>query len=95
MKLEGQTTFREELARKMKDPAFKAAFEAPDPEYDIYDALMEARIKGNLTQKQLAEKIGIKQSALARIESGGISSTFETIQKLLRALGYTLKVVKM
>ncbi len=89
------TTHREVMAEKMKDPAFREAYESLEPEYAIYSALVEARTRKHITQKELAENVGIKQSALARIESGGISSTFETIQKLLRALGYTLKVVKI
>ncbi len=94
MKLKGQTTHKEALARIMGRPGFKDAYDALEPEFIIYDALIEARIKKNLTQKQLAEKIGIKQSALARIESGAISSTLSTVQKLLSALGLKLKIVK-
>ncbi len=94
MKLKGQTTHKEVHAELMKRPGYKEAYDALEPEFAIYDAIIEARIKENLTQKQLAEKIGIKQSALARIESGSISSTFAMIQKLLAGLGLKLKIVR-
>jgi ribosome-binding protein aMBF1 (putative translation factor) len=94
MRLEGQTTHKEALARMMKRPGFKEAYDALEPEFAIYDAILEARIKKNLTQKQLAQKVGIAQSALARIESGKISSTIATIQKILANVGLKLTVVK-
>ena len=94
MKLTGQTTFTESLARAMKRPGFKEAYDALEPEFAIYDAIIEARRKENLTQKELAKKIGVDQSALARIESGRISATLTTIQKVLNGLGLKLKVVK-
>jgi len=79
----------------MKKPGFKEAYDALEPEFAIYDALMEARINKNLTQKELAQQIGIAQSALARIESGKISTTLSTIQKILKSLGLKLTVVKV
>lgn len=94
MKLKGMTTHKEVMARMMKRPGFKDAYDALEPEFKIYDAIMKARVKKNMTQAELAEKVGIKRSALARIESGAISSTLMTIQKLLSGLGLKLKVVK-
>lgn len=83
--------FSEELLR---DPELKKIDDNLDPEFKVYSAIIEARIKNNLTQKQLAQKVGIAQSALARIESGKISSTIATIQKILASVGLKLKVVK-
>jgi len=40
----------------------------------------------NWTQERLAEKSGMKQSALARIESGAIQPRFNTLTKLAKAM---------
>jgi DNA-binding XRE family transcriptional regulator len=83
--------FSKELLRDSKLREIDAVL---DPEFKVYGAIVEARIRNNLTQKQLADKVGIAQSALARIESGKISSTITTIQKILASVGLKLKVVK-
>jgi transcriptional regulator with XRE-family HTH domain len=50
------------------------------------------RIKGEMTQAQLAEKMGTKQSAIARFESGRSNPTFDFIQRLATALGLKLSI---
>jgi transcriptional regulator with XRE-family HTH domain len=52
----------------------------------------EARRRAGLTQAQLAERAGTTQSAIARLESGRTDPTFEQLQKLLRACGFSLYV---
>jgi transcriptional regulator with XRE-family HTH domain len=77
----------------MKRSGYKEAYEALEPEFAIYSALIEARIKGNLTQKQLAKKIGISQPALNRLECGRVCKIMETFQKLLKITDYKIKIV--
>ena len=62
-------------------------------EMQLMDATIEARKKANLTQKELGEKTGIKQSAIARLEKRRASPRTSTLLTLLYPLGYTLKVV--
>jgi len=45
---------------QMKNPAFAEAYESIQPEMDVIRAIVDARTSQNLTQKQLAEKTGIK-----------------------------------
>jgi ribosome-binding protein aMBF1 (putative translation factor) len=52
-----------------------------------------ARREKGLSQKQLAEKSGLKQPAVARIESLSTSPRVETLIKLLYPLGYKLAIV--
>jgi len=52
----------------------------------------EARKRAGLTQAQLAERAGTTQSAIARIERGGVAPTFERIVDLVRACGFDLDV---
>ena len=56
------------------------------PEYELKSELIKARIKSGLTQSQLAQRMGIKQPNLARLESASGDFKFQTIVKYARAL---------
>ena len=60
----------------------------------LISAVVEAREKSGLTQKQLSELCGIKQPVIARLESAAHSPQINSIIKILRPLGYTLAVVE-
>lgn len=49
-------------------------------------ALRSARIKKSLTQKQLAEKLGINTNYYARIERGEVNPSLETLKQLTKIL---------
>lgn len=71
----------------MKDPGYKKSYDDLEIEYKLRDAIFEQRIKKGVTQKDLAKKVGTKQSAIARFESGNSNPTFAFVQKLADALG--------
>jgi transcriptional regulator with XRE-family HTH domain len=52
----------------------------------------EARRRAGLTQRELAERAGTTQSAIARLESGKTSPSFETVRRLLKLCGFSLLV---
>ena len=64
------TTFNDFLNEQMKDPAFKAEWEALDPECSVIEAILKARKESGLTQKQLSERTGIAQTDISRLERG-------------------------
>lgn len=64
-------------------------------EMEIIKATVEARKKSNLSQRDLSKISGIKQPAIARIESLRGSPRIATIMKILNSMGYTLKVVPL
>lgn len=53
----------------------------------IITALIEARSNANMTQQELADKIGTKKSAISRIESGQQNLTIDMLIKISNALG--------
>ena len=63
-------------------------------EESLITAVVEAREKSGLTQKQLSELCGIKQPVIARLENAVHSPQVSSIIKILKPLGYTLAVVK-
>jgi hypothetical protein len=63
---EEKTNFDRYLERKLRDPDFRARFEAADQAWDIALPLAALRQARGLTQKQVAEMLGTKQQAIAR-----------------------------
>lgn len=55
--------------------------------------LVSARQAQGLSQRELEAMSGVKQSAIARVESGNASPTLDTLFKLLVPLGKTLAIV--
>ena len=84
--------FKNYLAQQMEDPAFAAEYEAQRPEYEAIRAVIAARLACNMTQKELAEKTGIRQSNISRIENGSASPTIDTLARIAAGLGKQLKI---
>lgn len=64
-------------------------------EEDLIKATIDVRKKNNLSQRELSKKAGIKQPAIARIESRLNSPSVNTLIKLLYPMGYTIRVVPL
>ena len=84
--------FKNYLAQQMEDPTFAAEYEAQRPEYEAIRAVIAARLACNMTQKELAEKTGIRQSNISRIENGSASPTIDTLARNAAGLGKQLKI---
>ena len=56
----------------------------------IIETLVDARITQGLTQRQLAKKSGIKQSAIARIERVQVIPRLDTVLRIANCLGVTI-----
>lgn len=79
-------------AEWMKDQEFKKEYERLAPRYAIVSQLIEARAKKGLTQKELAQKVGTKQSAIARLEGGNVNPTLDFLEKIAEVLGCKLTI---
>ena len=64
-------------------------------EKELIEATIKAREEAKMSQRDLAEKAGMKQSAIARIEKMKVSPSLDTLNHLLFQLGYRLKVVPL
>jgi len=82
------------LKEKLKDPYFRELYELEEQKLKIVKNIINYRIKRDLTQKDLARKIGVTQQHISKIESGEFSS-IATLEKVLLAIGYTVKIRAM
>lgn len=80
------------LQKHLQDPEFAAEYERLQPYYDVVDAIIAARAAEDLTQRELAQRCGMKQSAFARLESGNANPTIETLQRVAEGLGKKLRI---
>lgn len=55
--------------------------------YLVGEAIKKARLKQNLTQEELGERVGVKRSQICKLESGKSSMTISTMSRVFRALG--------
>lgn len=76
-----------------QDPMLKEEFDKADQALDIALQIHNLREQASLTQKQLAEMVGTKQSNIARIESADYTGyTFKTLEKVTKALKAKLEI---
>ncbi|HEX9817630.1 MAG TPA: helix-turn-helix transcriptional regulator [Patescibacteria group bacterium] len=76
----------------MADPKFRAIHDALQPEYDLIRQMIDQRLAKNMTQADLARKIGTKQSAISRLESGDANPSFKFLKKVAKAFNAKLKI---
>lgn len=82
-----------ELASEwMKNPKFREAYDALEPEYALAGALIEARMKANLSQGKLAKRMRTTQPMIARMESGRQKPSTATLLKFAKATGTRLQI---
>lgn len=86
------SNFNDYLSQKMKNPAFKAEYDALEPEFSIIQAMIDARKTSGLTQKQLAEKTGIAQADISKLENGSANPSLRTLRRLAEEMGMQLKL---
>lgn len=79
-------------AKLMQNPEFVKQYNELEPEYQIIRLLIEARIEQNLTQAELAERIGTKQSHISRLESGNSNPSLHFLKKVAEGLGKSLSI---
>ena len=81
------------LEKKLKNPDFKREYDALDKEFELIDELLKARSEAKMTQAQVAKAMGVKQSAVARIESENLDMKYSTLVNYLNAVGKRIAIV--
>lgn len=85
-------TLKQFKAEQMKTPDFATAYAELEPEMNVIRAIVDTRIAQNLTQKELAEKTGIAQTEISRIENGTRNPSLKILQRLADGMDMVLKV---
>ena len=86
------TNYDKFIEEQMKEPAFRKEWEALQPEMAIVKAMIDARERTGMTQKELSDKTGITQADISRLENGNANPSLKTLQRLAEGMGMTLKL---
>lgn len=84
--------FRDYLEKQLQDPEFKKEWDNLEPEYNMMQAIVDARKRSNLTQKELAERTGIDQADISKLENGNANPTLAVLKRLADGMGMVLKL---
>ncbi len=84
--------FDDFLQEQLNDPEFRKEYEALQPEHAIIQAIIDARNRSGLTQKELSLRTGIAQSDISKLERGNSNPSIRTLQRLASGMGMTLRI---
>lgn len=85
-------TLKEFKDEQMQDVEFVKEYEAIQPELDVIRAIVDARTSQNMTQKELAERTGINQADISKLENGTRNPSVNLLKRLAEGLGMALKI---
>lgn len=84
--------FRKLLEEQLKDPEFKKEWDDIQPEMDVIRAMIDARAEQNLSQKELAERVGMNQADISKLENGTRNPSLKILKKLADGLNMDLRI---
>lgn len=85
-------TLQQLKEEQMNDPAFAKEYDAIQPEMDVIRAIVDARTSQNMTQKELAERTGINQADISKLENGTRNPSVNLLKRLADGMGMALKI---
>ena len=77
----------------MMDEEFRSEYEKLKPRYDVISQIIEERAKQNITQEELAFRVGTQKSNISRLESGTYNPSLDFLIKVAHSLGKEMKII--
>ena len=84
--------FDDFLQEQLQDPEIRKEYEALQPEHTVIQAMIDARKKSGMTQKELAEITCIAQGDISKLKRGSANPSIRTLQRLAKGMGMILKI---
>lgn len=85
-------SFGEMKADMLRDEEFKTEYEKLKPRYQAIEQIIRARKEQNITQSELAKRVGTQKSNISRLESGNYNPSLDFFVKVAESLGKSLSV---
>jgi len=86
------TDFRDFKEEQLRIPGVRREYDALQPKYDIIQAIIARRNELSISQRKLAQLIGMHQPAICRLERGDRGVTIGTLFKVTNALNMDLGI---
>ncbi|MBC8946984.1 helix-turn-helix domain-containing protein [Xenorhabdus indica] len=77
-------------AKALQDPEVKQAYDELNDEFELINTLLSMRTEAKLTQQQVADRMGTKESNISRLEKGKSNPTLSTLVNYAKACGFQL-----
>ena len=85
-------SFRNIKEEFMQDEEFQKEYEKLRPRYEVISKLIELRKEQNITQAELARRVGTQKSNISRLESGNYNPSLDFLIKVVHSLGKELEI---
>ena len=85
-------SFEEMKEMLLLDEEVKKEYDRLQPRYEVISQIIEARKEQNITQAELAQKVGTQKSNISRFESGNYNPSLDFLIKIAQGLGKELKI---
>lgn len=85
-------SFEEMKTDMLKDEEFKIEYEKLKPRYEAIEQIIRARKEQNITQAELAKRVGTQRSNISRLESGNYNPSLDFLAKIAKSLGKKISV---
>ena len=85
-------SFEEMKTDMLKDEEFKIEYEKLKPRYEAIEQIIRARKEQNITQAELAKRVGTQKSNISRLESGNYNPGLDFLAKIAESLGKEISV---
>lgn len=86
------TNYKDFLNEQLQNEEFKKEYDALEAEFSFVQTMLDARKSAGLTQKDLAERTGIAQADISKLENGNANPSLRTLQRLADGMGMKLKL---
>ena len=84
--------FEEMKSEMIKDEEFRTEYEKLKPRYEAVEQIIKARKEQNITQSELAKRVGTQKSNISILESGNYNPSLDFLVKVAESLGKSLSV---
>lgn len=85
-------SFEEMKSDMLKNEEFKIEYEKLKPRYEAIEQIIRARKEQNITQAELAKRVGTQRSNISRLESGNYNPSLDFLAKIAESLGKKISV---
>lgn len=85
-------SFEEMKIDMLKDEEFRIEYEKLKPRYEAIEQIIRARKEQNITQAELAKRVGTQKSNISRLESGNYNPSLDFLAKIAESLGKKISV---
>lgn len=83
----------EQIKKEMlEDEKFKEEYDKLRPRYEAIGQIIAARKEQNITQEELARRVGTQKSNISRLESGNYNPSLDLLIRVAEALGKNLNI---